>query len=145
MDGVASLIFFKLHEGRDLSVEMMEDEWEKSTGQGFSHQTLQSAPQAPSIRIDAKNQCGLYSHHCGLCGLARLCTEVQNQELTVPKKIPSITKLNKTCHLNAHNNFRWSKQQCKQQLNKIYVIGNTELKKLKRSDGKNYKLGFYCF
>lgn len=31
---------------------MMEDEWEKSTEQGFSHQVLQSSPKSPSKRID---------------------------------------------------------------------------------------------
>lgn len=65
----------------DLGVEMMEDEWEKSSEKDFPSPSASMCSKVPF-----NHDRFTYPRHYGLCGLAWLCTEAEIQKLTASKK-----------------------------------------------------------
>lgn len=65
----------------DLGVEMMEDEWEKSTEKDFP-----SPSASMCFKVPFNHDRFTYPRHYGLCGLAWFCTEAEIQKLTASQK-----------------------------------------------------------
>lgn len=64
----------------------------KSTGQGFTHQVLQSAPKFPSKRIDSKISVVFIPTTMGSVAWLSSVMRSKFKNLQYPKKIPSINQ-----------------------------------------------------